>query len=152
MKTKVIQIPEGMELVETEYGFKFVKEKKKYPESWEELGTVKGYFVEDDSLILPASLHEAIESHQNVFPTKDQAQASLALSQLMQLRDRYRDGWVPDWDGMQWKYCIELFQNYWRTTKITRTHKSFSFETSEQRDHFLEHHIDLLNQVKPLFS
>jgi len=67
----------------------------KLPKTWEELGRVKGYHVSDnvDSIL---SLYSNPWNKQ-VYRTKEQAKASIALAQLSQLMFIYNEGWKPNW-------------------------------------------------------
>jgi hypothetical protein len=67
------------------------KAKPKFPK-WEDLEDVQGYFTTARSRI-----HEhdgrIEEEDKNVWPTKELAEASLALSELLQYRDYVNEGW-----------------------------------------------------------
>ena len=39
------------------------------------------------------------DKDKNTLPTKELAEAMLAMCQLLYLRDIYNDGWVPDWEN-----------------------------------------------------
>jgi len=46
-----------------------------------------------------------------VFATEEPAKAAIALAQLSQLRDIYRDLWVPNWEDLhERKHCIYFFR------------------------------------------
>lgn len=86
----------------------------------------------------------------NSFPSKDYAEAMLALCKLIQLRDCYNDGWKANWDSDDSKYIINIYYN-----EICRTisyHCSYvlAFKTPELRKAFLENFRDLIEQAKLL--
>jgi hypothetical protein len=114
--------------------------KKQLPKSWEELDIVKGFFVQNDSVIWTADPVKAVPSNQNVFATENQAEShGKAASKLSQVMAVYNDGWVADWNnGNQLKWCI-LF-----VPKNLKIHTSFvtkhflTFKTKELAKEFLE--------------
>lgn len=112
--------------------------KKQLPKTWEELEYIRGYFVANDSIIGGCIKSTTTKESKNIFATKEQAEASIALAMLSQLREVYRDGWKPDWeDGNQEKYCI-VFSEF------------LSFQSPEIRDLFLENFRELIKEAKPL--
>ena len=149
-----IQAPEGYEIDKEKSTFEkivFKKVEKEFPKSWEELEVVEGFYIEGDSYIGDCSMVDAIGINKNVFPTKEEAEACLALAQLCQLRDRYNDGWKPDWkDDNQFKWCIDFFQDVVRKTAVLFVRRTLTFKTEELRDKFLENFRDLIETAKPL--
>ena len=90
-------------------------------------------------------------SDASIFPTKEEAEACLALAQLCQLRDRYNEGWKPHWeDYNETKYCIEFCQGRIETIDRVNCHKILTFKTEDLRDKFLENFKDLIETAKPL--
>ncbi len=125
--------------------------KKKLPITWNGLEQVYGYYVNSDSMIGKDSVYVHTRNR-NFFATKEQAEASIALAQLSQLREVYRNGWKPNWNKRVDKYCIIL-----ENTKITKSiswenDKFLSFQDAETRDLFLENFRDLIEKAKPLMS
>jgi hypothetical protein len=55
--------------------------------------------------------YDAIKQNSNTFFSKEQAEAAVALAQLSQLREVYRQGWVPDWTDGSEKHCILFYKN-----------------------------------------
>ena len=91
------------------------------------------------------------DNDKNIFPTIEEAEACLALAQLCQLRDRYNDGWKPDWDSMsETKYVLEISRNIVVKNFYGNRHKILAFKTEELRDKFLENFRDLIETAKPL--
>lgn len=163
METKElkIQVPEGYEIDKEKSTFEkivFKKEERKLPKKWEDLKFVNGFFICDLSKINKVRLNSlAIDSNKNVFPTKEEAIACLALAQLCQLRDRYNDGWKPDWKNRaQNKFIIYIHpNNEILFDKISANTHAISrhlliFKTEELRDKFLENFRDLIETAKPL--
>lgn len=131
----------------------FKKKESQLPTTWEDLKKLDGFYVESNSEI--GSISGYISTiNRNVFPTKEEAEACLALSQLCQLRDAYNGEPLADWcdwaNSNQKKYCIiihkgEIYKdNYVNLTKI------LSFKTGELRDKFVKNFEDLILTAKPL--
>jgi len=152
IKAMNIEIPEGYEVDKKNSTFDTIKLKKieaKLPKTWEELKRVKGYYV-DESTVDEADA-QCFSVNKNIFPTREQAEASIALAQLLQLREVYRNGWKPDWTDDNCKYSIRLIKNEWVENWYTESNHIFSFQTKEIKDQFITNFKDLLEQVKPLF-
>jgi hypothetical protein len=66
--------------------------KKELPSTWKELGNLNGYYVASDSSVDVAVDCFTEDTNKNVFTTKEQAEASIALAQLSQLLAVYNDG------------------------------------------------------------
>jgi hypothetical protein len=76
-----------------------------------------------------------------------------ALSKLIIIRDAYwkaAGDWRPDWKNIEDKYTISFVEDILDLNYYSYACKPLAFPTEEQRDHFAEHHIDLINQAKPL--
>jgi hypothetical protein len=135
-----------------------IKIERVLPKSWEELGKVKGFYVDDDSEVCTALNFDFGYStdlyNQNVFPTEAEAEACLSLSQLCQLRDAYNSEPLANWcdwnDTTQLKYCIYFNSNKISVGLWCNSHWVLSFKTSELRDEFLINFHDLIQQAKPL--
>ena len=118
---------------------------------WEELGTVSGWYADDDSQVSKTIInHPANENNKNVWATKEQAEASLAMSQLSQLMRQVNGDWKPDWVGNGDKYVIYYFDGGINTAAFMDGHCFLSFETAKIRNTFLENHRELIEQAKPL--
>lgn len=82
------------------------KELIELPKTWEEYcknypRKLREYYINPNSIINESAQidYRAINSDKNLLPSKEAAEAHLALMQLHQLRDCYRQGWVPDWNN-----------------------------------------------------
>lgn len=126
--------------------------KKELPKSWEELLIIKGYYVDEYSEINKSKLLDKDDCNINIFATKGQAEASIALAQLSQLREVYRNGWVPDYMDGSTKFVIIFKSNKLiKDTQISYT-KFLSFQDAKTRDLFLENFRELIEKAKPLMS
>lgn len=164
METKElkIQIPEGYCIDESKSTFEKIVFKKKdtKPRSWEEYctntkrngkyfigptsGIVKSYYCESESF------DTALDK--NLLPSKELAEAFLAMMQLMSLRQAWIGEWEPDWKNRrQGKYCITLFENdeVMIDENIGST-RSLSFPTKEMATDFMNTFKDLLETAKSL--
>ena len=119
--------------------------KKQLPETWEELIFVKGYFIKSDSLINYAEADSRIY-HKNIFATKEQAEASIALAQLSQLREVYRDK-----TNCYYNHII-FFDDKIKKEYYQNKNEFLSFQDEQTRDLFLENFRDLIEKAKPLMS
>ena len=130
----------------------FKKKEKELPTKWEDLKKLKGYYVNDLSEIF--NLRNAnMTISKNLFPTKAEAEACLALSQLCQLRDAYNGeplaDWC-DWSDANTKYCICFYEDKICKTKNRGDEKILSFKTEKLRDKFVKNFEDLILTAKPL--
>ena len=149
--------PEGFEIDKENSTFEVIKFKekpkvKKLPQSWEELKTVEGFYVDSCSEINDYS-NSVEEGGRNTFPSIQEAEAAIALAQLCQLRDRYNDGWKPDWEDVKIKkYCIIILGHRINNDTTFRFKRVLSFKTADLRDEFLScpEIVKLIEIAKPL--
>ena len=64
--------------------------------------------------------------------------------QLHQLRDCYRQGWLPNWKDDIIKYCIVLESNKCAIYKNITTCNFLSFQSMELAEKFLNNFKDLI--------
>lgn len=148
-----IQVPEGYEIDKEKSTFEkivFKKVEKELPKSWEDLGAIRGFYVNAHSELRDFECYTGKDSNKNTFPTKEEAEACLALAQLCQLRDRYNDGWKPDWEDSYVKYILYYWGDDITKTHCTNARTLLSFKTQKLRDEFLENFRDLIETAKPL--
>ena len=153
MKTIQTQIPEGYEIDKDKSTFELIVLKKienALPMSWEDLVEIGGYFIDSDSNIHRNDRLSTHIDNKNIFPTKELAEASLALAQLLQLRDRWNDGWVPNWKDSSTKYTIIVDTGNIVSHINCNTSMVMNFKTPELRNLFLTTFKDLLEIAKPL--
>ena len=149
-----IEVPAGYKIDREKSTFEkivFKKVKKGLPESWEELDIIKGFYV--DSLSEISKIGEETyteEYNRNTFPTKEEAEACLALAQLCQLRDAYNDGWKPDWEDDEDKFKIFYSENKIAKSFCYASNSVLAFKSEQLRDKFLENFINLIETAKPL--
>lgn len=87
----------------------------------------------------------------NLLLSKELAEAMLALCQLIQLRDCYNDGWMPDWiDSNTSKWAIYPYKNILKINVAFISNRILTFKTKELCDEFFENFRDLIEVAKPL--
>lgn len=154
MKHLKINIPEGYEIDQAQSTFENIVFKPvvvALPKTWEELNKINGYYISGHSRIenLDTSVG-CIDINKNVFATEEQAKATIALAQLSQLMHVYNDGWVPDWNDDNMKYCIKYYKNEIITERRYVYSLFLAFKTNELAETFLENFKDLITIAKPL--
>ena len=126
--------------------------KKELPRTWEEFCKNHPREKGESHIDLYSEIYTCsyagysreIDRDRNVLPSKQAAEAHLAYMQLHQLRDAWREGWMPDWeDDEQDKYSIikskgeyEIIQAY-----ISRF---LAFQDEKRADEFLDCFRDLI--------
>ena len=130
----------------------FIPIVKALPKSWEDLKDISGYFLTEECILKHAGWCTTRVKNKNVFPQEKHAKAAIALAQLLQLRDAYNDGWVPDYRSSDTKYSIHVYVGELSTINNVNAHNVMHFKSQELRDTFLkEPEIrKLLEIVKPL--
>ena len=126
----------------------------KLPKTWEEFCNNYDINCDKDSYITDCSdIKNYSDSRKRLkyadgylLPSIKAASQHLALMQLHQLRDCYRQGWIPDFSNSYiFKYCIhkvnkdgiKIFDHY--------TYNGFlSFQTKELAEEFLNNFRDLI--------
>ena len=152
-----IEVPEGKKAIWKDNKIIFEDIVQKLPETWEEFCKLypikeKEYYIELNSIPTEVSIGERLDhDDKNVLPSKQAAKAHLALMQLHQLRDCYRQGWKPDWeDDDIIKYCIVLESNRYVIYKNLCTCNFLSFQSLELAEKFLENFKYLIETAEDL--
>lgn len=121
------------------------------PNTWEEfceMHSVKctEYYIDIDSIITGTTSNIKLpNADKNMLPSLEAAKAHLAYMQLHQLRDCYRQGWVPDWSNSnQCKWSI-MFDT---DTFIVQTgifyNRFLSFQSKEIAEKFFNNFQELI--------
>lgn len=93
----------------------------------------------------------AFISDANWLPSERAAKQHLALMQLHQLRDCYRQGWICDWDdGEQTKYIIEHYLDGYHVSFSHDAPYFLAFQSEEIAEEFLNNFRDLIEQAGDL--
>lgn len=160
METKElkIQIPEGYEIDKEKSTFEKIVFKKKEntkPRSWEKYcDNFKGqfYYIQDniDNIATSFTPCGLVSEYKNYIPSKELAEAFLAMMQLMSLRQAWIGDWKPCWNGRTIHYCIVCFNNGYTINGCAQCCHALSFPTKEMAEEFMNYFRDLLEVVKPL--
>ena len=128
------------------------------PKTWEEFCNnykvqKEACFIDSDSdIVVVSSGTRLIDSDQNLLPNKQAAEAHLALMQLHQLRDCYRQGWEPNWSDGEDKYCI--VRSYNDTNHLVAAYKGakvfLSFQSADIARLFLKNFRGLIEAAGDL--
>ena len=157
-----IEVPDGKKAILKNNTIIFEDIKPQLPKTWEEFckqnEIKKGECLIDDysciGEILADKRYETIDK--NVLPNKQAAEAHLALMQLHQLRDCYRQGWIPNLIEGSIKYCIIGYyisntkSMKYRVDDLAYTSNFLSFPTKELAEEFLTNFCDLIEQAGDL--
>ena len=153
MENKELNIiaPEGYEIDKENSTFEKIVFKKinELPKTWEELKYISGAFISTFSDIKTINSVKTDSSAKNIFPTKELAEAALALAQLLQLRDRY-NGDNKGFIAGKGNYCITISNNGISKYFDIYIQQVLAFRTIELRDEFYENFKDLIEIAKPL--
>lgn len=152
-----IEVPEGKKAIYKDNKIIFEDIVQKLPETWEEFCQLypikeEEYYIELNSIPTKISIGERFNhDDKNILPSKKAAEAHLALMQLHQLRDCYRQGWKPDWNNnCQEKYCIEFSNYQYRIFKYFISCRFLSFQSKEIAEKFLMYFKNLIKQAEDL--
>jgi hypothetical protein len=138
-----------------------VREVEEQPEPpkvprWEYIGEINGYYVNTSSLPTEYQCPYRYDSNRNTFPTREHEEASIALAQLLQLRDSkfYRNGWKPDWSDEGLKYSVTIKSTELGAVVFISNYSQeiFSFQDEETATRFMNDQAELLNIYKQLFD
>jgi hypothetical protein len=150
----IITPPEGFQIDQQNSTFEKIVFKKSTTnvKSWNDLRPKTAWYISAGAQITKLNEPSIGRYNHNLLPTEEIAEAMLALCQLTMLRHEARKGWVPDYtNGNERKYCFYIYENEWALLINYHVHEFFTFQTEEIRDVFFKNHINLLNQIKPLF-
>jgi len=118
---------------------------------WEDFGKINGYFISNTSDILRILEQYSNCNNKNTWPTREEAKAALALSQLCQWRDKYNQGWKPDWNNHDdKKYTIDVISNIAQTNYSHAIQNVLAFKSEKIVKKFLNDFKDLIEIAKPL--
>lgn len=128
------------------------------PRTWEEFCSkvskkeVESYIGTDSDILSAPYLYRNPKRDRNILPSQEAAKAHLALMQLHQLRDCYRQGWKPDWSDGEDKYCI--VRSYNDTKHLVAAYKGakvfLSFQSADIARLFLKNFRGLIEAAGDL--
>ena len=126
------------------------------PRSWKEYCnnyTGKAYYIENSTICGGQNVYGGLcaENDKNTLPSKELAEAFLAMMQLMSLRQAWIGDWEPDWKASSTKYGILNEMNNIMIGLYYSTAKPLSFPTKEMAEDFMNCFRDLLEKAKGLY-
>ena len=158
-QTIEIEVPDGKVAVWENGTLKLIDGEPTMPKTWEEFCEVHPLqptdtIINSNCSLCPCCLRigelRRENEDRNYLPTREAAEAHLALMQLHQLRDYYRQGWKPDWFQIEAEYSI-IQVGYELTINPSVNFNSFlSFQTEEIAEEFLNNFRDLIEQAGDL--
>ena len=155
-QTIEIEIPEGKKAIWKDGKIVFEDIAPKLPETWEEfckLYPIKGkeYYITSNGTIEEMGDYRRLAKiDKTLLPSIEAAQAHLALIQLHQLRDCYRQGWAPDWTNAKIKYSICRYDGKYRAIQTVERNHFLTFQSMELAEKFLKNFKDLIKQASDL--
>ena len=155
-QTIEIEVPDGKKAVWKDNKVIFEDIKPQFPKTWEEFckqNMIKKseYYLNPSSCILELRDYKReVFSDRNVLPTRQAAEAHLALMQLHQLRDCYREGWEPNWNNDCNKYIIVKNRDKYVVFGGNWTNQFLSFQDRERAEEFLINFRDLIEKAGDL--
>lgn len=133
--------------------------KKELPKTWEEFckqnPTKETEYYSDPCCELIIAGRDGgtrdANNDRNILPSKQAAEAHLAYMQLYQLRDAWREGWLPDWeDGEQKKYVIANDAGEFEIWEYYTISRFLAFQDEKRADEFKDCFIDLIRKAGDL--
>jgi hypothetical protein len=129
---------------------------KELPNTWEEWcaknKSNKFVYIRKDSEIKTfiVAVDEVLDPIQdrNAIKGESRTKAFLALMQLMNLRDEYRQGWKPNYRDNSDKYVITYHNTAITCDMFIHYNAILSFQSADIRDKFYANFKDLIEQAK----
>ena len=156
-QTIEIEVPDGKKAVWKNNKVVFEDIKPQLPKTWEEFCCNNDRKPGESFIVNSSEIQCITEKHErksyqdrNLLPSKEAAEQHLALMQLHQLRDCYRQDWIPDYTDSSKKWCILKYDN--KPTIDVHYHRNefLSFQTREIAEQFLNNFRGLIEQAGDL--
>lgn len=151
METKEVKIecPLGYEVDKEKSTFEkivFKKKERVLPKTWKEF---YNSVVEKDIINRRADWYN-IDGYLHCLSER-YFKSLISLAQLLELRDYYNDGWMPDWNNsIQEKYYISIIGDDIRRDSCWSCRNILSFKDEKTRDEFYNNFKSLIEQIKEL--
>ena len=162
-QTIEIEVPDGKKAVWKDNKVIFEDIKPQLPKTWEEYFTFhfpvdklpENHYVCTETSIFSChttnSDYESVLQTKNILTSDKTIKQHLALMQLHQLRDCYRQGWVPDWkDDNQRKYVVYNPEGEFTIGYFTITRRFLAFQDKERAEEFLTNFRELIEEAGDL--
>ena len=153
-QTIEIEVPDGKKAVWENGKIVFV-DNNTLPKTWEEFCEHHKVSFNECYIDCNSKIRQNVDSRtpyqqRNIIPSKQDAEAHLALMQLHQLRDCYRQGWKPDWNDSSYKYCIDNYRNCYTMHEYQSLKHFLAFQSNEIAKEFLNNFCELIKEAGDL--
>lgn len=159
-QTIEIEVPDGKKAIWKDNKVIFEDIKPQLPKTWEEFCKQNNINKNKEEAFIHTSgeietikkvnTQRIVDYDKNVLPSRQAAEQHLALMQLHQLRDCYRQGWIPNWTDDSRKWYITKLKNKLYIDSISSYSAFLSFQTKELAEQFLTNFKDLIEQAGDL--
>ena len=155
-QTIEIEVPDGMNAIWKDGKVVFEDIKSQLPKTW--AAFCKNYPINSGEFIIGLSSQigsprwgdRDINIDRNVLPNYKAGEAHLALMQLHQLRDCYRQGWIPTEDKISFGITKRTIDTCLSIDRFMYYSRFLSFPTREIAEEFLTNFRDLIEQAGDL--
>lgn len=130
-QTIEIEVPDSKQAIWKDNKVVFKDIKPKLPKTWEE-------FCKQNKT-----------NDRNILLNKQAAEQHFALMKLHQLRDCYRQGWIPDCDDEKFIITVN-YKEFYSVGKCIKTKEFLAFQSREIAEEFLTNFRDLIEQAGDL--
>ena len=157
-QTIEIEVPDGKKAVWKEGKIVFEDLEPKLPKTWEEFceqNEIKGgeCYIGNTSCVVEVlkgnCFHRRKTHDRNILPNKKSAEQHLVLMQLHQLRDCYRQGWIPTLNKTSFG-IIRRIEGDLEVEKFIFSSRFLSFQYEKIAKEFLDNFRDLIEQAGDL--
>ena len=151
-----IEVPDGKKAVWKDDNIVFEDIEPQLPNTWDEFcknyPIKSGEFYIDPSsqILVPGWRYRHEYGNRNVLPNHEAAEAHLALMQLHQLRDCYRQGWEPNLCEPKSIFAILYIKNSYIVRNYISVSEFLTFQSKEIANKFLHNFRDLIEQADDL--
>lgn len=160
-QTIEIEVPDGKKAIWKDNKIVFENITSNLPKTWDEFckfhPIVGDCYIGRTSNIKPTDCYfRDYINDRSLLPSSEAAEAHLALMQLHQLRDCYRQGWRPDYTNTSNKFCIIRYFDLnthkcdYKITDLITFSFFLSFQSKEIAEKFLDNFKDLIKQAGDL--
>ena len=154
-QTIEIEVPDGKKAVWKDNKVVFEDIESQLPKTWEEfcsqnpVKNIEYYIDAHCNTTGQGPCIRDIYEDKNMLPSKQAAEQHLALMQLHQLRDCYRQGWIPTVDKVSFG-IIRKVEGDLDTDIFMYSSRFLSFQSLEIAKEFLDNFRDLIEQAGDL--
>ena len=161
-QTIEIEVPDGKIAVWKDNKVVFEDIKPKLPKTWGDYFTFhfpvdklpENHYVCAETSIFSChttnSDYESVLQTKNILTSDKTIKQHLALMQLHQLRDCYRQGWKPNWNDNSYKYCIDNYRNCCTVHEYQSLKHFLAFQSDEIAKEFLNNFRELIEEAGDL--